>query len=66
MELTGIDVEKFKSHSTCMSVASKALDKGISMDEVMRAGRWRSKTVFDRFYNRSKHLDVVHLILQKR
>jgi site-specific recombinase XerD len=63
MQLAQIDTTKFKSHSTRMSSASKALEKGASVDEVMRAGRWRSKAVFDLFYNRSKHLDVAQLIL---
>ena len=63
MSLAGIDINKFKSHSTKMAAASKALNKGASIDEVMRAGRWKSRTVFDLFYNRSRGLNVVNMIL---
>ena len=48
-----------------MAVVSRALDLGASIDDVMRAGRWKSKSVFDKFYNRSKHVDVGKLILSK-
>ena len=35
MDMAGIDTTTFKSHSTRMSSASKALEKGASVDEVM-------------------------------
>ena len=63
MGLAGIDINKFKSHSTIIAAASKALDKGASIDEVMTAGRWKSRTVFDLFYNRSRGLNIANLIL---
>jgi hypothetical protein len=63
MELAGINVDVFKSHSTRMAAASKALDRGASVDEVMRAGRWKSRGVFDTFYNRAKKMDMGKLIL---
>jgi hypothetical protein len=39
MELAGIDVSKYKAHSTRMAAASKALDSSFSVDEVMKQGR---------------------------
>jgi hypothetical protein len=65
MELAGVNTSIFKGHLTRMSGTSKALDKGVSVDEVMRAGHWKSRYVFDLFYNRSKHLDMGQLLLQK-
>jgi hypothetical protein len=64
MELAGINTNRFKSHSTRISVASKVIEKGASVDDVMRAGRWRSKEVFEKFYNRSHQLEVANLILR--
>ena len=46
-----------------MAVVSKVLNLGASVDDVMRSGRWRSKAVFDKFYNRAKHMDIGNLIL---
>jgi integrase len=43
MKETGVDTNRFKAHSTRMSSASKAIDKGASVDAVMRCGRWRSR-----------------------
>ena len=63
MKEAGVDVKKFKAHSTRMAVVSKALDLGASVDDVMSSGRWRSKAVFDKFYNRAKHMDIGNLIL---
>jgi hypothetical protein len=62
MEMAGIDVTRFKAHSTRMAVASKAIDRGASVDEVMRQGRWRSRDVFTTFYNRSHPMDISGLL----
>ncbi len=64
MSLAGININKFKSHSTRMVAASKVLNKGVSVDKIMRVVRWKSRSVFDLFYNRSKGLNVVGLILE--
>ena len=66
MKNAGIDIDRFKSHSTRMAVVSKALDLGSSVDDVMRVGRWKSKSVFDKFYNRAKHMDIGNLVLSNR
>ena len=57
MEAAGVDTTRFKSHSTRSAAASKALDQGASVDEVMKQGRWRSRSVFTRFYDRSQRKD---------
>lgn len=50
----GIDTSKFKAHSTRAAAATRALDAGATVEEVMEAGRWLSFSVFQEFYNRSK------------
>jgi len=54
MEKAGIDISKFKAHSTRSASSSRAIDLGVSVDEVMEQGRWKSRSVFQRFYNRSQ------------
>jgi integrase len=63
MERSGIDITKFKAHSTRMASASKSLDLGASVDEVMKQGRWRSRSVFMAFYNRAKPRNFTSLLL---
>lgn len=53
MKAAGIDVGKFKAHSTRSASASKAIEKGMSVDEVMALAGWRSRGVFNAFYNRA-------------
>jgi integrase len=64
MANAGIDTSIFKSHSTRMAAATRALDNGATVDEVMRTGRWRSRSVFERFYNRAKAVDLKQQILK--
>ena len=47
--------KRFASHSLRMAAASKLLDEGMSIEDVMRLGDWTSTLVFTRFYNRSKY-----------
>jgi len=60
MQKAGIDTTRFKAASIRGAAASKALDHGATVDEVMRMGQWSSFSVFERFYNRSnKLIDVM-------
>jgi len=63
MRAAGIDVDKFGAHSTRGAAASKALNKGSSVEQVMAAGRWSSWEVFNRFYNRATKGDIASSIL---
>jgi hypothetical protein len=64
MTQAGVDTSIFNAASLRMASASKALDKGASVDAVMRIGQWSSFSVFQRFYNRSKNLpNVLNLLL---
>ena len=63
MSLAGIDINRFKSHSTRIAAVLKALDRGALVNKVMKTGQWKSKTVFDLFYNRLKGFNVAGMIL---
>ena len=39
MKKSGVNVEVYKSHSTRMATASKVLELGVSINDVMRAER---------------------------
>jgi hypothetical protein len=54
MKAAGLDTVKYKAHSTRMAAATAAIDKGVSVEDVMKVGRWLSWSVFERFYNRAK------------
>ena len=54
LESAGVDISKFKTHSIRMAAASKALDKGATLDEVLQHARWRSAAVFQRYYERTR------------
>lgn len=54
MAAAGIDTQRFKAHSVRMAVATKAIQLGMPVDEVMRKGRWRSWQVLRDFYERSR------------
>jgi hypothetical protein len=56
MKEAGIDTKVFKAGSVRGAAASKALDNGALVEEVMRQGQWSSLSVFERFYNRSHKL----------
>jgi integrase len=63
MKDAGIDIDKFKAHSIRGASATKLLDKGVSAEDVMRAGRWSSYSVFNRFYDRaSRTVNVINTI----
>lgn len=46
--------EKFKAHSIRMASASRMLDKGMRIEDVMKIGDWTSLHVFMVFYNRGR------------
>jgi len=50
MEKAGVD-KKYAQHSIRMAAACFLLDKGLSIEEVMRIGDWSSPRVFLHFYH---------------
>lgn len=66
LDMAGINTEKWKAHSFRGASATKLLDLGVGAEDVMRAGRWSSYSVFNKFYDRgTKTVDVIGKIKQK-
>jgi hypothetical protein len=67
MKAAGIATSRIKSHAVRKTVATAQIDLGEDIDVVMQRGRWRSYTVFQQFYNRSKrHLQQCSEVLALR
>lgn len=52
MKCSGIDTDKFKSHSVRGASTSKAYKNGVSISDVQKAADWKSSHTFMRFYFR--------------
>lgn len=52
LQLAGIDITVFSSHSTRAASASKAKSLGVSLAEVNRAAGWSNTDTFGRFYDK--------------
>ena len=50
----GIDIKTYKAHSTRAASSSKAKQKGVSVGEILKKGRWGSSTTFKKHYD--KHI----------
>jgi hypothetical protein len=61
LQAAEIDIKVFKAHSTRATAAFKALDKEASVDSIMRAECWKSKEVFNSFYNQANFLNIANL-----
>ncbi len=56
--------KKYTCHSIKMAVATKLIEQGVPVSDVMALGRWRSINVFNRFYNRAKmRANILKLLL---
>jgi hypothetical protein len=49
-----------------MAAASKALNISFTVEDVMKQGRWSSREVFEKFYNRSKAKNFGSILLEER
>jgi integrase len=54
MRESGINTSIFKSHSVRGAAATKALENGTPLEDVLLTGRWKSISVFKKFYHRSR------------
>ncbi len=50
-----IDTNTFKAHSVRGAIASSALNKGISLEEILRLADWSMDSTFRCFYYRPQH-----------
>ena len=53
MKLAGIDVNKYKAHSTRGASASAAKSKGASISQILKIGDWYNFGTYQRFYERA-------------
>ena len=54
LKASGINVVTFKAHSTRAAASSKAKQKGASISNILKKGRWKSHNVFRKHYD--KHI----------
>lgn len=52
MQLSGINIEKFKSHSIRGAVTSKAKLSGLPIQEILNVAGWSNERTFATFYNK--------------
>lgn len=52
MTLAGINVNKYKAHSTRSAASSKAEALGLSIEEIIQQGNWSNKNTFEKFYKK--------------
>ena len=52
LSIAGIDMERFKPHSTRSASTSWAVHKEVSVDKIMAAAGWCSSNYFAQFYKR--------------
>jgi len=50
LQLAGIDINKFKTHSTRRASTSKAKNLGVSISEILNMADWSNASTFKRFY----------------
>ncbi len=53
LNLAGIDTGTFSAHSTRGAAASKAVNTGVPIDSILKAGQWANVATFNKFYHRS-------------
>ena len=61
---SGIDVEKYLSHSTRSASTSKAKIKGLSLSEINKAAGWKETSTFRHFYDKKMFKIFGHLVIQ--
>lgn len=57
---SGVDAE-FKAHSTRSASVSQAIRAGIPVDAILQAAGWRSKSVFEQYYQKEVQMEPKNL-----
>ena len=60
MELSGIDIHKYSTHSTRSAASSKAKYLGTSLKNIIKCAAWKSGKTFAQHYNKQteEELDI--------
>ena len=56
LEQAGIDIERFKPHSTRAAGSSKTSNKGMNKHTILTMGNWKRGTTWEKFYHRPTSL----------
>lgn len=55
MQMAGIDISIFGAHSVRGAISTKALQKGCSLSDIMKAADWSRESTFKTFYFKPDH-----------
>ena len=60
MELSGIDVQKYFTHSTSSAASSKAKSMEMSLKNIIKCAGWKSEKTFAHHYDKQieEELDI--------
>ena len=61
MEMAGLDISKYRSHSTRGAATSAAKRLGVPLNIIMRQASWRSSSSFAKFYDNKLEDDVTEV-----
>ena len=56
--MAGIDTSIFKGHSFRGASTSKAVTRGVSLEDVLKTADWKNAGTFAKFYNRSSPVSM--------
>lgn len=56
LQISGINIQKYKAHSTRAAAVSKASSKCVPVDDMLNVAGWKSEKTFGAFYNK----DISH------
>ena len=65
MQEAGIDMSKFKAHSTRSAAVSKVPLAGMSVNEIAKLGDWSNASTFYRFYKKDVQSNSSESLVQK-
>ena len=52
LKYAGVDINTFNSHSVRSASTSKVKSLGVSTKQILKRGRWSSKSTWQKFYNK--------------
>lgn len=52
LQLAGVDVKLFKTHSTRSASTSAAIKAGVAVNNILKSAGWTNESIFRKFYNR--------------
>ena len=50
--MSGIDISKYKAHSVRPASVSKAYERSLPVDQILKTAGWSLESTFRKFYNK--------------